>query len=157
MASERPTRCVVLVGGEEPVPTLLVDALRRRGTALEVVRDVVGVMLDLAMRGPAAAVIVVEPGRVAHLQELGEAVRRYYRQTGLWTYRGGQTGLERLEAAQPKPGTGTAAGDIWACGAVAAGAPAADRAGDEEPVISPAEMEMLLGAGPRGRDQSATG
>ena len=148
MGAAGSSRCIVLVPGEAPVPPGLLAALRQRRVEVAIARDAAAVMVELATR-PATAVIAVEPGSVRHLLELERAVQRYYAQTGLWTYRPG-TGqgprLERLSLARPAPAARPATSPATAAAAPANGYAAAGAGdpGEQEPLISAAEMEMLL-------------
>lgn len=164
------TRCLLLLAPREQAPVPLLAGLARRAVTAVVVADPPSVMLQLS-RGPAAALIIIEPQRQPYLSELVEAVRTYHPRVRLWQYRGqgqdGQPQLARLNGlanhhqaeksvkhpSPPPPQTAAAAQAAWHEAKHQASAdPPAQTQAPSLPLISAEELAMLLGdwGGPGG-------
>ena len=97
------SRCLLLVGEAEAVPSGLVAALGRRGLEVVIMRHPPEVMIELAEtrggngRPRAASVVIVEPAVQPRVDELRRALRSYHSHAKCWSYEA-QGGGGRLEA-----------------------------------------------------------
>ncbi|MEX0655048.1 MAG: hypothetical protein WD534_00340 [Phycisphaeraceae bacterium] len=167
-------RCVVWVPPEGAAPTRLLAGLALRQVPAAVVLDAPSVMLQLAGNSPGAvvALIVVEPEDQPHLHELLAAVRTYHPGLAMWQYRAEGGGLTRLSLEPETEAEPIQAGDSAdtvdeqslahvgprtgsrphspspaATSVYADDRPAHRRLNeaDRTPLISPEELDMLLG------------
>lgn len=155
-AQPRAGRCVVLAEPQGPAPALL-EGLSRRGMSAAVVADAPAVMVELA-RAPAAAVILTTTPSDPELADLLQALRMYHPSTGCWAYRcEDDASLGRLVKVDEQAPTSDDADESENHKPVLSPGeapdpevrhdPDGDRQRDDEPLISQAEMAMLLGQG----------
>lgn len=148
-APPRAGRCVVLADPVEAA-SMLLAGLSKRGMLASVVADAPAVMVQLARNQSAALILTMAPSS-PDLAALLDAVRTYYPHTGCWMYRcekgeavGRLIKLDGFSAPGPaSPSEPVGGGQLSAPRAQPAEpAPEAER---DEPLISQAEMAMLLG------------
>ncbi|MCE9592430.1 MAG: hypothetical protein K8S99_18140 [Planctomycetes bacterium] len=151
--------CVILSGRGLTLPAKLLEGLTRRGARVSVVADAAAAMVELSQGGH--VLVIHEPTTLRRLDELVDAVHRYYPRVLCWRFDSllsGRPALVRMNGRPP--GRGEALYGTMTRAAtpamtptrtpVAAPArtakpthPAADPTG-RPPLISREEMDMLL-------------
>lgn len=146
--SGEPMVCVIVVPreGQDAVvaPAPLVDGLRARGMAVQVADSAPQAMVRVA-RGRSAAVVVVDPDRLADADELVRVVRCYHPQVVCWRFDRAEGQVGRLRAfagggdrmrRDPNAGRRPVEGLLHRVPGPGAGS---------SPLISEQELAMLLG------------
>lgn len=153
-------RCVVLVPKDTAAPEKLIAGLRGRGAEVCVAADAPAVMVELA--AGAAAVVLHEPERIIRVDELRDAIKKYHPKISHWQSGADAKGGVKLEAMKNGGKAGAMAREQAATPTKQAETPAqrsarpptrvngatggrGKPASEDSPLVTPEEMEMLLG------------